>query len=131
MGNDYYGIKYFEKPADPSRGRMNPTRYFEVPDRQSYCQENLPAEWDSWLRGRRRLPPTEEELKQNLQISMLKKHNADQLALKHGQPVASELPKYVGHSFPVYDEYEVNPGQIRSNRDTDVPSSKHLPHQKT
>ncbi|KAF2346374.1 NADH dehydrogenase [ubiquinone] 1 alpha subcomplex subunit 12 [Trinorchestia longiramus] len=113
IGDDYMGNKYFEKPADPERGRNIATRYFEVADHENYCQENLPSEWDSWLRHRRRLPPTEEEVQRNLQIALMKKKNADALAMVRGQPVASEAPKYVGHNFPVYNEYELNPGQYK------------------
>lgn len=58
MGEDYLGNKYYEIPADPSRGKRKTSRYFEPPgerdrnDPDDHGHE-LTAEWESWLRGRR------------------------------------------------------------------------------
>lgn len=52
MGEDYFGNKYYEIPADPSVGKRKPSRWFEPSDKEAFDQERT-AEWDAWLRGRR------------------------------------------------------------------------------
>lgn len=51
-GEDYFGNKFFEIPADPSGGRRKRARWFEPPEKENHEQE-MAAEWESWLRGRR------------------------------------------------------------------------------
>lgn len=51
-GEDYFGNKYYEIPADPSGGRAKTARWFEPVDKENHEQE-MTAEWASWLRGRR------------------------------------------------------------------------------
>lgn len=52
MGEDYFGNKYYEIPANPSIGKRKPSRWFEPPRKDDFDQERT-AEWDAWLRGRR------------------------------------------------------------------------------
>lgn len=54
MGEDYFGNKYYEIPAQPQVGKRRPERWFVPGDRrdESFDKE-LTAEWESWLRGRR------------------------------------------------------------------------------
>jgi hypothetical protein len=53
-GEDYLGNKYYEIPADPSRGKRKPSRWFEPPGKpEDDHGHELTAEWESWLRGRR------------------------------------------------------------------------------
>lgn len=52
MGEDYHGNKYYEIPADASKNKSKTSRWFEPPEKENHEQE-LTAEWESWLRGRR------------------------------------------------------------------------------
>lgn len=52
MGEDYFGNKYYEIPANPSIGKRKASRWFEPADKEAFDQERT-AEWDAWLRGRR------------------------------------------------------------------------------
>nr|CAI5820793.1 unnamed protein product [Callosobruchus analis]CAI5825632.1 unnamed protein product [Callosobruchus analis] len=51
MGTDYFGNKYYEIAANASLGRRR-ERWFDPPVKDDFMQE-LPAEWEAWLRGRR------------------------------------------------------------------------------
>lgn len=52
MGEDYFGNKYYEIPKDVSRGKSKTSRWFEPAEKDNHEQE-MAAEWESWLRGRR------------------------------------------------------------------------------
>lgn len=104
-GTDYFGNKYYEIPASETRRRGS--RYFVPPDKENFEQER-PAEWESWLRGRRKDPPTEEELARNLAIMQMKKENAKLIDAKGGTP--TPLPKGM-ETFPKRPEYESVPGK--------------------
>lgn len=52
MGEDYHGNKYYEIPADETKNKRKTSRWFEPPEKENHEQE-LTAEWESWLRGRR------------------------------------------------------------------------------
>lgn len=53
IGEDYFGNKFFEIPAESTMGKRKAERWF-VPygDKNAFDSE-LTAEWESWLRGRR------------------------------------------------------------------------------
>eukprot|EP00093_Oithona_nana_P007446 07446.XXX_347454_346845_1 [CDS] Oithona nana genome sequencing. len=129
VGEDYIGNRYFEIPADPSHGKRRPRRWFTSPasnyhdPRGSNITEGfdneVPSEWESWLRNRRELPPTEAEILQSFAIADLKKRNAADLERKRIEELKAE-GRYVGPDkpldhektfFPKYDEYEVLPGE--------------------
>lgn len=118
-GQDTFGNKYYEIPADPSIGKRKANRWFEPPEKDNYGQE-ISGEWESWLRGRRLTPPTEEELNKNLAIAQMKKINAAALEGKadvdRGHTIQIEDEKGYG-SFPKYDEYEVMPGKPKNKPD--------------
>ncbi|KAI5706380.1 hypothetical protein M8J75_007584 [Diaphorina citri] len=100
------GTKYFEVPADPQRGVRRPHRSFE-PSVADKFDQNLPAEWEAWLRGRRKDPPTEEEINKNLGIIKLKEKNAAELKLKFPSKASENISQKKGmQSFPSYSEYE-------------------------
>ncbi|KAK0161254.1 hypothetical protein PV327_009743 [Microctonus hyperodae] len=111
VGEDYNGTKYYEDPGAPSkRGRM-----FTPVDTEDFTQE-MPAEWEAWLRYRRHEPPTNEEIKANYDLMMQKKSNAAQLEIEYA---ADRKEKYgdetkilegASKEFPTYDDYK-NHGQ--------------------
>lgn len=55
MGEDYFGNKYFEIPAQPQIGKRKPERWYEPPghNMDANFDRELTAEWESWLRHRR------------------------------------------------------------------------------
>ncbi|XP_066499482.1 NADH dehydrogenase [ubiquinone] 1 alpha subcomplex assembly factor 2 [Hoplias malabaricus] len=69
VGTDHFGNKYYYVPEQKTwtgrvvRARrmveaLNPTEF-------EYLEGNIPSEWDAWIRGRRKDPPTIEELLKN------------------------------------------------------------------
>ncbi|XP_001864709.2 NADH dehydrogenase [ubiquinone] 1 alpha subcomplex assembly factor 2 [Culex quinquefasciatus] len=113
VGEDYFGNKYYEIQANSALGQTRNQRWFEPTEKEAYNQE-VTAEWEAWLRGRRKEPPTEQELLRNLAIMKLKEKNAAELEAKHAKPKdLTELeknPTGMG-SFPQYEDYEVMPGK--------------------
>ena len=83
VGEDFLGNRYYEIPADPSRGKRRPRRWYTSTasnyhdPRGSNIAEGfdneVPSEWESWLRNRREVPPTESEIVQSYAIADLKK----------------------------------------------------------
>ena len=83
VGEDILGNRYYEIPADPSRGRRRGRRWFtnEVSkhhDPRGHetvdgFDSEIPTEWESWLRFRRDEPPTEQQVLQSFALADLKK----------------------------------------------------------
>ncbi|XP_067015871.1 NADH dehydrogenase [ubiquinone] 1 alpha subcomplex assembly factor 2 isoform X1 [Anabrus simplex] len=116
VGKDYFGNKYFEIAADPRIGKRKPSRWFEPTEKDNFEQE-IPAEWEAWLRGRREAPPTEEEVLRNLALMQQKKQNAAEIASKYSGAknlgVLQQEKKGI-ESFPKYPEYEIMPGKSQN-----------------
>lgn len=119
-GTDRFGNKYFEIPAGGSRSKRS--RYFEPIGKEDGFDTERPAEWDSWLRGRRSQPPTDDEIVKNYQMMLETKKKAleidqkfkdlkkkDQLEL-----IEPEIKKKTS-AFPEYAEYEHVPGNKPSS----------------
>lgn len=105
-GTDYFGNKYYEIPPNPSIGKRRASRWFVPPEKENFQQER-PAEWDSWLRGRRAEPPSEEEVMRNLAIMQMTKKNAIAVEAKAGKKTPMEKGL---ETFPQRSEYERVPG---------------------
>lgn len=54
IGEDYFGNKFYEIAANPSIGKRKSSRWFEPKTKEDFEQE-VTAEWEAWLRGRRLL----------------------------------------------------------------------------
>ncbi|XP_062854543.1 NADH dehydrogenase [ubiquinone] 1 alpha subcomplex assembly factor 2 [Trichomycterus rosablanca] len=71
VGTDHLGNKYFYIPEQKTwTGRVVRARRFveaSNPSEFEYLEGSIPSEWDAWIRGRRKNPPTIEELLQNEQ----------------------------------------------------------------
>ncbi|XP_073675162.1 NADH dehydrogenase [ubiquinone] 1 alpha subcomplex assembly factor 2 [Garra rufa] len=69
VGTDHLGNKYYYIPEQKSwTGRvLRPKRLVEAvnPNEFEYMEGSIPSEWDAWIRGRRKQPPTIEELLKN------------------------------------------------------------------
>lgn len=111
VGQDYLGNKYFERPAEPGNRNKKPTRWFEPVTEKDTLDQEVPVEWDAWLRGRRTQPPEEREILMNRAIMKLKQLRANELS-NRDPPL--QLPHICDpgskKSFPKYEEYEVSPG---------------------
>ncbi|GFG31900.1 hypothetical protein Cfor_02519 [Coptotermes formosanus] len=118
IGTDYFGNKYFEIPANPQIGKRKPSRWFEPNVKEDFDQE-IPAEWEAWLRGRRDVPPREEEVLRNLAIMEQKKANAKEIAMREAlaneQNVLQKEVKGMA-SFPKCTEYEIMPGKEQGKK---------------
>lgn len=110
VGTDYFGNKYYEIPPDPSIGKRRANRWFEPVGKEDFDQE-MPAEWEAWLRGRRNEPPSEEEVMRNVAIMEMKKKNAIEVEKKAGK--MTPMDKGI-ETFPHRPEYERMPGKPRS-----------------
>jgi len=120
VGKDRFGNQFFEIPANPSIGKRKVARYFKPSGEElSNFDSQMPAEWESWLRGRRDVPPTEEELMSNQAIAEMKKKNAAELEGQRAKPGdGGDTPKLdKGQEFPSYPEYHVgDPNDPNRNR---------------
>lgn len=114
VGEDRLGNKYYEKSVLAASRRSRPHRYYLPLSGEEDFHQELPAEWEAWLRHRRKIPPTAEELAQSYQIMLMKKENAKKLAAEHqGSKLLDQPQKGKGfESYPHYGaEYEGEPGQ--------------------
>lgn len=99
--------RYYEIPPNPSLGKRRSNRWF-VPVEKENFQQDMPAEWEAWLRGRRNEPPTEEEVMKNLALMQMKKENAVAVEAKAGK----KTPLQKGmETFPQRDGLELIPGK--------------------
>jgi len=110
VGKDRFGNQFFEIPANPSIGKRKAARYFKPPGEElQNFDSQMPAEWESWLRGRRDVPPTEEELLSNQAVAEMKKKNAAELEGQRAKPGGGDTPQLGDgiQGFPSYPEYHV------------------------
>merc|ERR1712037_778382 len=76
VGRDPFGNTFYEVPADPSRGKRRPRRYYQASttgqkdimgkDWNAGFDSKMPSEWEAWLRHRRDQPPTDEQVLNSL-----------------------------------------------------------------
>merc|ERR1711862_600720 len=100
IGNDIFGNRYYEIPADPSRGKRRGRRWFthessnhqdpRIHTNVDGFDNEIPSEWDSWLRFRRDDPPTAKQVLQSYAIADLKKRNAADLERKRIEELTAE-----------------------------------------
>ncbi|NWT02572.1 NDUF2 factor, partial [Mionectes macconnelli] len=69
VGTDQFGNKYYRVPKHETRaGRIIPERRFvEAVNHEAYQYQvgDFPAEWEAWIRRKRKDPPTIEEILRN------------------------------------------------------------------
>lgn len=106
VGMDYNGTEYFQGELRESSRRQRPPRWF-IPKEKDNFEQELPPEWEAWLRYRRTTPPTEEEVNENYKKMMMVKQKARELM---GD---SPAPKEDYGGFPKYDDLEANPGSSK------------------
>ncbi|XP_056139967.1 NADH dehydrogenase [ubiquinone] 1 alpha subcomplex assembly factor 2 [Lampris incognitus] len=80
VGTDHLGNKYFSVPEQRTwTGRtVRAKRMVEAanPTEYEYMEGNIPSEWDAWMRGRRKEPPSIEELLKNKRYTVEIKQKA-------------------------------------------------------
>ncbi|XP_046823792.1 NADH dehydrogenase [ubiquinone] 1 alpha subcomplex assembly factor 2 [Vespa crabro] len=108
MGEDYFGTKYYEVPISSTSTKKKPARYFKAINND--FEQEIPAEWEAWLRYRRKEPPTFIEIETNYKMQIIKKMNAAKLEASNKELTTSKktdipVEKRGYESFPVYDEY--------------------------
>ncbi|XP_072019306.1 NADH dehydrogenase [ubiquinone] 1 alpha subcomplex assembly factor 2-like [Amphiura filiformis] len=64
VGADHLGNKYFEAVQRNSAGEVVKTRRLVESSHKHYQYESgmIPHEWEAWVRGKRKKPPTEDEI---------------------------------------------------------------------
>ncbi|XP_012283464.1 NADH dehydrogenase [ubiquinone] 1 alpha subcomplex assembly factor 2 [Orussus abietinus] len=113
VGEDFLGTKYYEQTVKKGGGRKKPARSFVTETEDDFDQE-IPAEWEAWLRHRRAEPPTEEEVLANYKLSLTKKKNAVLLEKQYesmktdSEPVKKSDPRVSPQGFPMYDDYKMS-----------------------
>ncbi|KAF7659719.1 hypothetical protein LDENG_00293930 [Lucifuga dentata] len=69
VGTDHLGNKYYVIPEQKTwTGRIVRAKRIVVaanPTEYEYMEGNIPLAWDAWIRGRRKEPPSIEELQKN------------------------------------------------------------------
>lgn len=69
VGTDAFGNKYYVIPEQKTwTGRLVRAKRMVVPANPTECEYvegSIPMEWDAWIRGRRKEPPSVEELLKN------------------------------------------------------------------
>uniref|UniRef100_A0A0V0J560 Mimitin n=1 Tax=Schistocephalus solidus TaxID=70667 RepID=A0A0V0J560_SCHSO len=88
VGTDEHGNRFFEVDPKPGSCKQKPLRYFLVPNQNSlndnWMQLNIDlpkvtSEWEAWLRHRRALPPSPEEIAKNRDDAEARRHRAQTL----------------------------------------------------
>nr|XP_020449551.1 mimitin, mitochondrial [Monopterus albus] len=86
VGTDILGNKYYFIPEQKTwtGRRVHAKRIVEAanPTEYEYIEGNIPIEWDAWIRGRRKEPPSIEELLQNDTYRELMKLKAKEVEKK-------------------------------------------------
>ncbi|XP_055354168.1 NADH dehydrogenase [ubiquinone] 1 alpha subcomplex assembly factor 2-like [Paramacrobiotus metropolitanus] len=94
IGEDYLGNRYYEQPTPYSSNRKL-ARSLEPANRHKYHFEHdarweeIPPEWEAWLRNKRKDPPTAEEIQQNIALMLQKQANGARLEAERRQQLAS------------------------------------------
>lgn len=117
VGEDHAGNKYYEAPLDIQSNKKYPKRWYE-PKENADWQQDLPAEWEAWLRGRRQSPPSDDEINQNLAIAQMKKQKGDELRTKTEEERNGDVSKAnENKGFPHLKEYETYAGMFTEVKD--------------
>ncbi|XP_008289583.1 NADH dehydrogenase [ubiquinone] 1 alpha subcomplex assembly factor 2 [Stegastes partitus] len=70
VGTDHLGNKYYFIPEQKTwTGRITRAKRIVVaanPAEDEYTEGSIPMEWDAWIRGRRKEPPSVEEVLKNM-----------------------------------------------------------------
>ncbi|KAG8176499.1 hypothetical protein JTE90_024927 [Oedothorax gibbosus] len=113
VGKDQLGNEYYEGPLNTHSYKKSASRWFK-PQKDDDWQQDLPAEWEAWLRGRRKDPPTEEEIRTNLSIAGIKKVKGAEIEAKYKKETSE--PEKTSAGFPKLKDYEIEAGQFSDKK---------------
>uniref|UniRef100_A0AC34GSQ1 NADH dehydrogenase [ubiquinone] 1 alpha subcomplex subunit 12 n=1 Tax=Panagrolaimus sp. ES5 TaxID=591445 RepID=A0AC34GSQ1_9BILA len=114
VGQDVVGNQYYEYKGARS-DRTNIQRGYDQTDPNA----SKPAiEWESWLKGTRRFPPSDEEIQLN-RLRQQKQLEQDSVTERRAPKIGSsgkgagdiDRPK----QYPTYDDMEISPGAKKSD----------------
>ncbi|XP_030851878.1 NADH dehydrogenase [ubiquinone] 1 alpha subcomplex assembly factor 2 [Strongylocentrotus purpuratus] len=131
VGSDKMGNKYYEKPGHTnSKGRdIKLKRSVEaVVSHHEYEAGMIPLEWEAWVRGRRELPPTEEEIDRRENQTQIVKARAAEVELKDKERQEREYEEGLvarpvqvtakGHaSAPIYEKIDSGSEAVSTGKD--------------
>ena len=109
VGTDLQGNKYYETVREGKKPKREMIAFIE---HAQYTPELMPIEWEAWIRGKRDVPPTHEELLTQQKRIRTVQNRAKQLEEKEREQQALEqqtplLVSQVGHaSKPVYESLD-------------------------
>ncbi|XP_076439974.1 NADH dehydrogenase [ubiquinone] 1 alpha subcomplex assembly factor 2-like [Babylonia areolata] len=129
VGEDHLGNTYYEAEADGTSRRGS--RWVEARGQEDpQFIPDVPPEWDAWLRRRRNIPPSQEELDRNYAMMVRTQRRAKELEDKEGMANSPEGEGEADQSytetvtedsfkskFPQYKGFEVTPGQFKKKKD--------------
>ncbi|GMT24526.1 hypothetical protein PFISCL1PPCAC_15823, partial [Pristionchus fissidentatus] len=111
VGEDHLGHRYYEI----RNSRQNVGRGFDPPTgvKRSVDYSGPSVEWQSWLKGTRRFPPSDQEIALNR--ARQQAQLTEDAAREKRAPVVTSTGKGASEStqprsYPKYDDLEVNPG---------------------
>ncbi|WKY04639.1 hypothetical protein Q1695_005559 [Nippostrongylus brasiliensis] len=110
IGEDAVGHRFYEI----RNSRQNVTRGYEPPPGAPQSEPSL--EWQSWLRGTRRFPPSDEEIALNRakQQAQLSQNLSTEMRAPHVATTGSNQPRDKPQAFPQYEDFESAPGSKKS-----------------
>ncbi|KAK5979202.1 NADH:ubiquinone oxidoreductase domain containing protein [Trichostrongylus colubriformis] len=112
VAEDSAGRRYYEI----SNTRQNVTRGFDPPPNAPPSQPSV--EWQSWLKGTRRFPPSDEEIALNRtrQQAQLVQNTSTEQRAPHVATTGSNYPRDKPQQFPQHDDLESAPGAKKSDQ---------------
>ncbi|XP_011502261.1 PREDICTED: mimitin, mitochondrial [Ceratosolen solmsi marchali] len=111
VGTDHFGTKYYE--TINSKSTMKKIRRYFTPLNKTDFEQELPAEWEAWLRYRRKIPPTEKEVNDGYQMILTKRKNAAKLNATFSNYLSDSKSNkdqssttHANLKYPVYEDYK-------------------------
>jgi len=110
FGNSYYNVTIVQNGREVTRRQCKPKDYQGQELAHLTYEPNIPAEWESWLRKRRRDPPTEEELEASQRYREMVQQRAANLAAKDAK--MREEEQRMGLTRGLDASQPMNPAQM-------------------
>ncbi|EPB80775.1 hypothetical protein ANCCEY_00181 [Ancylostoma ceylanicum] len=111
IGEDSAGHRYYEI----QNTRQNVTRGYDPPPNNPTSQPGV--EWQSWLKGTRRFPPSDDEIALNRmkEQAQLAQNETTEKRAPHVATTGSNPSQDKPAAFPRYDDMESAPGAKKSS----------------
>ncbi|KIH58077.1 hypothetical protein ANCDUO_11723, partial [Ancylostoma duodenale] len=111
IGEDSAGHRYYEI----QNTRQNVTRGYDPPPNNPKSEPGV--EWQSWLKGTRRFPPSDDEISLNRmkEQAQLAQNETTEKRAPHVATTGSNPSQDKPAAFPRYDDMESAPGAKKSS----------------